>query len=114
MALNNAVDWIWYQGTDGSDLVKPGEEFLRSRLYIGAFLMHLEANAVPFERAYCPITYTINIVFPRSYNTDIGVQSMFKDGGYKEKPMPTGIDLETSKDLHNAILGGSDMNKNWH
>ena len=112
--LNNATDWIWYQGTDGSSVPDSNTTYHRAREYIDVFMLGLEQEGIPFERIYCHVTYTINLVFPRHYAIDIGVKAILRDARFEEKPMPKGVDLEASKDLREALLGGSQMNKVWH
>ncbi len=36
--LNNATDWIWYQGTDGSSVPDSNTTYHRAREYIDVFM----------------------------------------------------------------------------
>lgn len=114
MSVQSKDDLIWFQGTDGSDIVNPGDQFLRAREALLEFLAVMKGAGVPHEFIYCPVSYTSNVVFPIKLMITPGLSQILEDGGYKMKIIPEKTDAQASKELREALLGGADFGTKWH
>lgn len=110
--LSSTVDWIWYAHRD--DITYSNEVYQARDFIIETILPRMEQLQWPITFVYDPVINTINIVFPRiALVEDPTIADIFKDAQFHEKKIPE-ADWQSSADLKEALLAGSNFNKEWH
>lgn len=108
--ISSATDWVWYVLDDTKELTRPQ---LKARDYfiteVVPVFMH---SRIPHQFVYDRIANTINFVC-RVSDLHSTIELILTDAGFIKKSIPE-EDWQSSKDLREAILGGSNMNKKWH
>ncbi len=112
--LDSAEDWTWFRCNESNCPATPSDQFIKAEDAIVDLLQSLIDAGVPHDFVYSPIDFTKNIIIPTVVADVYGVREIFADAAYKDTPIPELTDAQSSKDLRDAILAGSDMNTTWH
>ncbi len=111
-ALSQAIDWLWYVHQDA---IRYDDQVYEARGFIFEHVLRqFQDTGIPYHWVYNDYDNTINLVFPRLVLVqDVTLEGVLKDAKFMRKEIPE-HDWRSSKDLKEAILGGSQMQKEWH
>lgn len=111
-ALSSTIEWVWFVHDDNQTYP---QEIYDARDFITSIMIPtLESKEIPVTFVYDPVVNTINVVFPRMVLVgDPTIRDVFKDAQFYEKAIPE-KDWQSSADLREAILHGSNFNTKWH
>lgn len=108
--ISNAEDWVWWVHTENPN--HPPEVLKARDYFIDWVLPVFMKQKLPHFWVYDPVVCTSNFVCRKS-DLPATIELILKDAEFYTKPIPE-KDWQSSADLKEAILRGSNMNIKWN